>query len=576
MNEIRSLLRMAARRLEMGALLRKSHVVAAVLGVVVVLALVAERLGAVTFVPWAWVLPVLLGVAAFVAWRWWVADRCSELQVAVEVDGRLDLREKLSTALHCRNRSDSFARAAIEDAVHTARNRKVKELLRRRFEVGSPPRWWITPGLVVLAVAISFIDPLDLFTRDASADPEVAKTLKERDEAIKAVIDPIRKSPELLKELADLLDELESKEVHPDAFTSRRDIKRDAIKKLSDLNKRLDEIINGPQGKTMEAIKRGLKQLRSPKDGPAKELANALARGDFKAAQQALAKLKADAENPTLTEEQRRRLARQLRDLAQQLEQLAKQQQKLEDLLKQLGLDPKLATNPQALKQAIQNNPNLNEQQRLQLQQMAQGQQAAGRMMQGLAGALGGMAGQLAAGGFADAAGQFSNQLSELEMLQQLLMQAQAAAGACQGQFQGIGQGLGMQSALQLWMQSRGGAFGGAGRGVGGKAPISPTPTRTRLTKANTKTTPGDIIARQFIEGPQVVGESKARLRQVAAAVARGFDEALGEDQLPRKYHDAHMHYFGELTKRVEVIKPAGGDEPDTAAPTDEETESGD
>ncbi len=97
-----------------------------------------------------------------------------------------------------------------------------------------------------------------------------------------------------------------------------------------------------------------------------------------------------------------------------------------------------------------------------------------------------------------------------------------------------------------------------------------------QLTKAPTKTTPGNIIARQFIEGPQVVGESKAGLRQVAAAVAQGFDEALGEDPLPRKYHEAHKHYFGELKKRVEVVKPAGGDEPDKAAPTDEETESGD
>ncbi len=248
----------------------------------------------------------------------------------------------------------------------------------------------------------------------------------------------------------------------------------------------------------------------------------------------------------------------------------------MEDLLKQLGLDPKLAANPQALKQAIQNNPNLNEQQRLQLQQMAQGQQAAGQMMQGLAGGFGQLAGQIAAGNLADFAGQFSNQLNDLEMLEQLLRQAQAAAGACQGQFQGIGQGLGMQDALQQWMKNRGGAFGGPGQGAGGKAPISPTPTGMRLTKPNVKTTPGDIIARQFIEGPQVVGESRAGLRQVAAAVAQGFDEALGEDQLPRKYHEAHMHYFGELKKRVEVVKPADGDEPDTAAPTDEETESGD
>ena len=44
---------------------------------------------------------------------------------------------------------------------------------------------------------------------------------------------------------------------------------------------------------------------------------------------------------------------------------------KMEDALKQAGMDPNLANNPQALKQALQDNKNLTPQQKKQLQQMA-------------------------------------------------------------------------------------------------------------------------------------------------------------------------------------------------------------
>ncbi len=575
MNEIRSVLRIASRRLELSSLLGRAHLVIVVLGFAVVVLLLVERLGEATFVPWRWVMPAVTAAGLIVAGRWWFASRRSAIQVAVEVDHRLDLREKLSTALHCRDRQDAFARAAIQDAVHAAREPRVHEEVRRRFAVTSPRRWWLSPLAILLAIVVSFVEPLDLFAADDPAqDPAVAQTWQERDEAIEAVIKPIEESPQLRDELSDLLGELTKEGTDPDALKSRQDVKRDAIKKLTDLNKRLDEIINGPKGMTAEAIRQALKQLRTPQDGPAKHLADALAAGDFQAAQNALAKLLAEVRNGELNDQQKRQLAQQLNDLAEQLVQLAQQQQELEELLKQAGLDPQLAQNPQLLQQAIQNNPNLNEQQKQRLQQMAQAQQAAAGMCRGLGGGLGQMAQGVMAGQIGPAGQLLGDQLSQLEALQLMLQQAQAAANACQGQAQGLGQGLGMQMALQQWMQSRGGAFGNRGQGAGGQAPISPTPFGTKIVQSPTKTTAGDIIARQFIDGPQIVGQSRAQLRQVAAAVDRGFDEALNDEQLPRKYHEAHMHYFGELKKLVEVVQDSR-DESAEPAPVDE-PESGD
>ena len=569
MNEIRLLLRLAARRLELSSFLTKGHLVLVALGIVVIGLLVAERLGAEAFVPWRWVLPSIIALSAIVAFRWWTIGRRSELQVALEVDERLDLREKLSTALHVRDRQDAFARAAVGDAVSSARDPRVRETLRRRFAVTSPRRWWLSPVVVVVSVGVFFVPPLDLFSREATADTSVTEAIRERDAAIEAVIQPIKESPELREELADLLGELTKEGTDPNALQNKDQIKRDAVKKLTDLNKRLDEILNGPKGKTAEAVDKALQQLKTPEEGPAKELAEAMAAGNFAAAAKALQKLQAKLENGEMTEEQKKLLQQQLEDLAKQLEELAKQQKQLEELLKQAGLDPQLAQNAQALQQAIENNPNLNQQQKQQLLQMAQAQQAAGQMCQSMGAAMGQMARQVQQGQLGQL-GSLGNQLSQLEAMQQLMMQAQAAAGACRGQFGQLGQGLNMQQALQQWLKSQGGAFGQRGQGAGGRAPIMPTPSRTSPDKAPSKTVPGDIIARQFIEGPQFVGESKGQLRQVAAAIEEGYDEALGEDQLPRKYHEPHKHYFGELKKRVDVVEKASDDESADAPPADE------
>jgi hypothetical protein len=554
MNDIRAILKTAARRLLLSSLLAYAHVAVIVVAVVVLVLLAAERVGPATFWPWVWLGPVLALAAALVAGRRWYATRPSELRVAVEVDERLDLRERLSTALHCHQRTDSFARAAVEDAVGTARDPKVRELLRRRFSLESPRRWWLSPLLVVFAIALSFVPALNLFARDAKEDPAITEAVTKRSEAIEVVTEQIKESPELQDELSDLLGQLNNEGPDPEALKTRQDVQRDAIKKLTDLNKRLDEILKGPKGKTAEALEKALEQLRTPEEGPAKELAEALAKGDFTAAKKALAQLEAEAKKGNLTPEQQKQLADQLADIAKQLEQLAQQQQQLEQLLQQAGLDPNLAQNPQALQQAIQNAQNLNQQQKQQLMEMAMAQQAAGQMCKGLGQAMGQMAQGMKAGQMGQAGQKAADQLNQMEALQQMLQQAQAAANAAQGQCQGLGQGLGMQQAMQWWLQ-QGGAFGQQGRGAGGKAPISPTPTGKSIVKAPSKTGQGDIIARQFIDGPNVVGESQVQLKQVSVAVSEGYEEAQSEELIPPQYRDAHKHYFGEWKKLVEAVQ---------------------
>ncbi|MHC4992283.1 MAG: hypothetical protein ACYTGC_15020 [Planctomycetota bacterium] len=560
MNDIRSLLQVAARRIELASFVASAHLAAMALAALALALMLADRAGATSFVPWLWVVPALLAIGALVAAAMWSRRRKTELQVALSVDDRLDLREKLSTALHCEGREDPFARAAIEDAVTVARDPRTREKTRRLFKVGAPGGWWASPLLVLAVMMVWMLPPLDLFAReeeDPADEAKIEQAKREVEVTVEAVIEEVKQNAQLSESMEDLLGELTKEPLDADEFKTPEDLKRDALKKVTELNKRLEEILGGEDGKTAEALRDSLKDIQSPEDGPGKALSEALANGDFGEAKKALEDLMEQVQNGEMNEEQKQKLADQLADLAKQLEELAQKQQQLQKALEQAGMNPQLAQNPEALKQALQNNPNLNQQQIQQLMQMAKAQQAASKMCEGLGQGMGQMAAAMAQGQMGmmgQGAENLADQLNQMEMLQMLLDQAQAAANACQGQCQGLGQGLGKQQF--------GPGMGQRGMGAGGTAPIAPTPWKARKEKANVFSGEGDIIARMLFDGPEVVGESTIKAKQVAVELLEAYDDALVEEQLPRKYHDPHKHYFGEMKKRTESSEPAAAEKP--------------
>ncbi len=120
--------------------------------------------------------------------------------------------------------------------------------------------------------------------------------------------------------------------------------------------------------------------------------------------------------------------------------------------------------------------------------------------------------------------------------------------------------------------------MGQRGQGSGGKAPISRTPTGTTLTKADAPLGPGEIIASMLIDGTPMKGESRAKLKKAVSAAAAGYDEALNEAALPRRYHEPQKHYFGELEAQVDAVTASveDGEEGDgTSAGAEDGAESG-
>ncbi|MCH9023590.1 MAG: hypothetical protein IID32_12640, partial [Planctomycetes bacterium] len=128
MDDIRNLLRIARLRLETTAFIRCAHFVALILGGLILSLILIDKAPAQEFLPWAWIIPIASTLLLFIALVLWSRRIRTELQVAMAIDERLDLREKLSTALHCQGRDDVFAQAAIEDAGKAAQDSLSPEL----------------------------------------------------------------------------------------------------------------------------------------------------------------------------------------------------------------------------------------------------------------------------------------------------------------------------------------------------------------------------------------------------------------------------------------------------------------
>ncbi len=376
------------------------------------------------------------------------------------------------------------------------------------------------------------------------------------------------------------------------------EIKRDAIKKLNELQRKAEELLRSEDAMKMDALKQALDNL-DPKDGPANELGEALKEGDFKKAKEELDKLKEKAANAS--EEEKKKLEAQLKNMSDQLGKLAERQDALEKALQKAGLDSKLATNPQALQQALQNAKNLSQAQREQLEKAMASQQAAQQQLQGMSQAMqnaanqmckGGQQGQKSgqsgqsgqqgqqgdkqsSGGSQGAGGEMQSMLSDMEATEQMLQAAEAAASEaskqCQGQGSNMSQMAGQGNCNGENNGQKNGWQGGRGRASGTAAASAPTPYATKLEKEKLQRGDGPIIMRQLVEGQTPnAGEATIPAEKGAHEVERSMEQGVNEEQIPAHLRDVHKHYFGEVKKAIEARRAAeNGAKPADAKPAD-------
>jgi predicted transcriptional regulator len=615
MDDIRHLLDSARRRLVQSRFLRGLHygVVGASILVLLVVALMRTSPAIAAALPLTWVIGGAAALAVIAAALYARSVSLSPMTLAVLVDERLGLKERLSTALAVKERSDAFAQAAVSDGVTTARDGKVREALGRSFPVQAPNNSWIGPAIALAAFGAWFLPQGDFFTPDET-QVQTAQVRNEAKLAETAVKNMLEKN-EKLEKLAGKLGDVAGQNVPPDELPKTPDdVRREAIKNLTDTQRKLNEMLKGDDAQKLDAIKNQLANLDPPPGAEVGELSKALKEGDFKAAQDALEKLKAEASKEPAKKAE---IEKQLGDLSKQIEKLGANKANVEEALKKANLDPKLANSQEALERALENSKNLTEQQKQDIRKAAQAQQQAQKKLQELSKACNGACnnpnGQKSGGqqgsqnseqsgdksGSSGSQGQkqgeqaskdgkgggqkpgdksgdqaqsggsgsMSEMLTDLESLEQMLQDAEAAMNEADKQAQGLGQCMGEmpgQCQSNNPGDQIGNRRGGHGRANGGSAGFQKSPTATKIQKEKVELTAGDIISRQAVEGQSDRGESSEQLNRAISEIAQSMEQGVTEEDVPQHLKELHKVYFGEVKARLDSLKssspPAAGD----------------
>lgn len=625
MEEIRQLLDAARRRLVQTRFLRGLHygLVGGALLVLLVVLLAKTSPAIAEKLPLLWIAGGAALVAVLTGVLFARALRLTPMTMAVLVDERLGLKERLSTAMAVRDRADGFARAAVADAVTAAKDPRHREALRRHFAVRAPDSSWIGPVIAAAAIGAWFLPQGDFFKPTEQAE-EIARA-KNDIAAAKTEVQRILEKNDRLKELGKKLGDVTGEATPPDELPETpEEARQEAIKRLTEAQNKLNDVLKSEDAQKLDMVKDKLAQLDADQGSETADLTKALKEGDFKKAQEALEALKAKAENDPAKKAE---IEKQLEGLGKQIEKLAENKAGLEKALQKANLDPKLAGNKEALERALENAKGLTEQQKQDIRKAAEAQQRAQEKMQEMSKACngacdkpggqksGGNQGQSKSGEQGEKGGQksgdgkdgekqqggkgesgqqkqgqpgdsqqagtgsMSEMLSDLEALDQMLKDAEAAMSECDKQAQGLGQAMcnmpgqceGNQPGNQAG-NNIGNRRGGHGRANGGNAGVQKSPTATKIQKEKVELTAGDIISRQAVEGQSERGESSVPLNEVINEIARSMEQGVVEEEVPQHLREIHKVYFGDLKNKIDAARgpapaaPAGGDAAKPAA----------
>jgi hypothetical protein len=528
------------------------------------------------------------GIAALV-----MRDRTpSAVAMASVIDARLDLKDRLSTALAVRDRQDPFAQAAVQDAMQVAGERGLTSLWRRALPFTPPRLWWGGPGALALAWLLFMVVPAwstaqaDAAATDPGSQARVDAMKERLDAVVKTVTDDPRLSEEMAAEIRRANEALDGQD---DKSLAERE--RELAKRLTEMAQKLESMKESSQAKGMEQTKDALASLEVPKDSAVAPLTEALKKGDITAAKEAMKDLQQKLNDGSMTDAEREQAKKDLDALAKKLQEMAKDKDALRKALEEAGVDPNLADNPEALKRAIEQSKQLNEAQKEQLkqaldaaQQMQQNMQKLGDAckacknpgqsgQEGKKGQKGkqgkeGKQGQDGQQGSQDEpsdgeqgesgepkdaeAGEPSELLDEMEAQQQMDAASECAGGQCKGGDGPAKLARSGQSEGDSQGQSNGAGMGKRGQGSGGQAPREVTKTNTVKRREKVEKGQGPIIARQLVEGPAITGEAATALQSVAGDVSRKAESATAEDPVPPHLKEAHRRYFGDVKKQID------------------------
>ncbi len=594
MDPIREVIARAGRRLLVASWIRHAVVLLTAAIVLAVLARGVQKLVPVLTIDWARAMPLMLLVAVaaglVVAW----VRRPREIEIARVVDERAGLRETLSTALCVEQEEGAWSKAIVDDAGQKAR----RVVVRDAVPIEAPGNTWWPVAACAALLAVWWLPAKDitgLLSKQQAAQEErrqVQEVAAQLDDAQKRIDEILAKAGVEIEKNDDNAEDLfNPREIER---LSAEEMRRAAIKKLTELSDRLEEKRNGEEGMTFDAIQDAMKRLETPEPGPAAEMSRAMARGDFAEAKKQLEKLAEQIKSGDLSEQDKQQLQRQAEQMTQALAQMAENRQQLEEQLQAAGLSEQqarqMAADPSAMEQALR-EAGLDQQQIEQLKQQAQAQQRAGDAAAAMSQAMGQMAQGMQAGNesqMGEGLDSMGGQLSNLERMQAEMASLDQALGECRGQMAGMceggnGPGGSMFGDGSQWgpagqfaageSMGQGSGSGSPGQGLGAGPEAQPADFMLKSEKANVATTgEGPVIASTLVYGSQIRGESTAAFSEVVGSAEAQAAEAIETRRVPREHEEAVKAYFGRLKRAAQQQSDT---RPAEAAPAEQGKDAG-
>ena len=519
MTAVHQLVERARRRLQVSESLAVAAMALPVAGWAMLAWILFSRLffqGSVTGFMSSLTMVIALGAAVFAAYcslLFWIRGLPTRASAAAQLDERLNLSSRMTTALFVETRSDEFAKAAVEDANRVALELKNTQMLSRAFAFHFGAEWRLSAVTVTLVAAAwlflphwnslarkkdaQFLQDTVSLEKALAAEQKLSDAMQSAMQ-VAALDESIAKTLESSREV---LEQSHQQAATPDEREAR------AFQQQALLAAALEKATQSETLASNESLKDALSEL-AVDQGEERDLLSALKRGDFEAAAKEAQKLADKTKSANAAE---------AASAKQALEKIA------------------AALNKQGAVEAAKANQNASN-----TNQKAGQKSTAASMKKSMANSKQcnkmGKACDEAAGG-------------NIKNLMDLLKKGSAASSNKNSLFKSL-------AACRSPGSQSGGSRASSGQSTP-KLSDEPDARKTQFNSEDMMSESQDLdaepIARDFVQGTGTIGEESTRkLTVIERQVQAGLEEGSEEDQVPAALREAHQKYFSQWKKKMD------------------------
>jgi len=454
--------------------------------------------------------------ASYCSLLFWIRGWPTRASAAAQLDERLNLSSRMTTALSVETRSDEFAKAAVADANRVALEFKNTQMLSRAFAFHFGAEWRMSAVTATLVTAAWLFMPHwnslagkkdAQFPQDTVSLEKALAAEQKLSDAMQSAIQVAALDESIAKTLESsqkVLDQSHQQAATPDEREAR------AFQQQALLAAALEKATQSETLASNESLKDALSEL-ALEQGEERELLAALKRGDFEAAAKEAQKLADKTKSANAAE---------AASAKQALEKVA------------------AALNKQGAVEAAKANQNASN-----VNQKSGQKSTAASMKKSMVSSKQinnmGKACNEAAGG-------------NIKNLMDLLKKGSAASSNKNS----------LSKSLAA-CRSPGSKPGGSRAGSGQSTPKLADEPDARKTKFNSEDMMSESqdldaepIARDFVQGTGTKGEESTRkLTVIERQVQAGLEEGSEEDQVPAALREAHQKYFSQWKTKIDAVK---------------------